>query len=531
MHAKLLALPGLCLAGAALLLAPAPPSPAFSKIGGSLDETQRDVRVFDNFQDPTANDNTTPASQFPGYTGCELAVWKAIVEWGSTLHGDGSGDPLNGNLLGDGGANFDAFWAGNASAVGTSNNNIISAIPSCAGNTLAFTETPISDGWRIRVCDNWSWDDGPGTISNRFDIEGVICHEYGHALGLGHSAVNGATMFPSVGAGQTGIRSIAPDDIAGIQCVYGVASATKPVITATAADTGANTLTIYGTNFGATLNEVWLTSATTTSSAVDPIVRVANVNSSGGGTVITITIPAAAGPGDVIVNKTGVGNATVSNAFPTDLVGTFGSPPGPHPDITNVTPSSIDALIPGTAQTVTITGTDLDLVTSVKLDGVAMPGSRYTIVDPTTITVDMPQASGLGAHNLSVTDGAVSDQFSVTIVAPASAKLEWGNGDPLNTVDRDLGLDMIVSGTPGQVHLVRGSPSGPPTVSRLARVDVPSLYDAGSYVIPAKGWLSVHIGGLPDPAVVGATWYAKSFVIAAPRPFATSNDQTITLVP
>src|SRR5262245_51428268 len=94
MYLKLCLPPRLCLAGTLLLLVPIRPAPAFSKIGGSLDATQRDVRVFDNFLDPTANDNTRPASQFPGYTGCELAVWKAIVEWGSRLHGDGTGDPL-----------------------------------------------------------------------------------------------------------------------------------------------------------------------------------------------------------------------------------------------------------------------------------------------------------------------------------------------------------------------------------------------------------------------------------------------------
>src|SRR6185369_6452245 len=130
MNTKLFLLPTLCLGGAAFLLAPTRPSQAFSKIGGNLGETQRDVRVFDNFADATADDNVAAASQFPGWTGLELAVWKAIVEWGSRLHGDGSGD-INGNTLGSGGANFDAFWAGNATAGGSTNNNIISATPSC----------------------------------------------------------------------------------------------------------------------------------------------------------------------------------------------------------------------------------------------------------------------------------------------------------------------------------------------------------------------------------------------------------------
>ena len=204
MNPKSLVLPTLSLGGAALLFAPLPPSQAFSKIGGSLGETQRDVRVYDNFADSTADNNTGTAGQFPGYTGLELAIWKGVVEWGSELHGDGTGDPLSGNLLGDGGANFDAFWAGNADNVGSQNSNIASAIATCAASTLAFTETPISDGWRIRFCDNWIWDDGPGTISSRWDIQGVMCHEYGHALGLGHSGSGSATMFPSMTASSSG---------------------------------------------------------------------------------------------------------------------------------------------------------------------------------------------------------------------------------------------------------------------------------------------------------------------------------------
>ena len=45
----------------------------------ALDFAQRDVRVFDNFQDPEANDNQVRHPNWPGYTGVELAVWKAVM--------------------------------------------------------------------------------------------------------------------------------------------------------------------------------------------------------------------------------------------------------------------------------------------------------------------------------------------------------------------------------------------------------------------------------------------------------------------
>jgi hypothetical protein len=268
-----------------------------------------------------------------------------------------------------------------------------------------------------------------------------------------------------------------------------------------------------------------------TSTGNDPIVRVTGVSSSNGGTVLSVTIPAAASPGDVIVNGPGAGSSTVSNAFPTDLVGTFGAPPTAHPNLSSVTPSVIEALIPGTDQTITLTGVDLDNTTSVLLDGIAIDTSRYTIVDEFTITLDMPQASSLGAHTLGVTDGAASDMLPVTIVVPATPKLQWGTGDAGNVVDRSFGMSIIVSGQVGTAQTVRGSPSGPPTLKKYIRPIDMVLIDAGTYVIPPEGWLEVFIPDLPDPAVVGATWFARSFELTLPKPFPTSNDQSITLVP
>ncbi len=531
MRAENFVLPALCLGGAALLLAPARPTRAFSKIGGLLGEGQRDVRVFDNFADATANGNTTPAAQFPGYLGAELAVWKAIVEWGSFPHGDGTGDPSQ-SALGNGGANFDAMWSGNAAGVGQTNHNIISTITSCGGGTLAYTETPISDGWRIRFCDNWVWDDGPSTIGNRWDIQGVAAHEYGHALGLGHS-VSPATMQPAVSQGSIGIRSIESDDIAGIQCIYGVKGGTKPRIVATVASSGA--LTIWGSNFAATGVEVWFTNASVTGTSVDPIVRVSGLSSSAGGTRIDLTIPGAAGPGDVMVNNPGSGNATMSNAFPTDLVGSFGNVPGPN--ISLVTPSTFDALIPGTSEAITISGTNLNLVTSVTLGGVTAAASRWTIVNSTTITLDPPQVPTLGGVSLVVSDGASSDSFAVTIVEPATPKYELGTGDPLNVVDQDVGFPFILSGQVGGAHHMYISPDNIPSSNMFASFDIgnnfTTLTKVGLFTIPAKGWIEIFVGpgAIPDPGPSGMVFYAQNLVFdGTPKPFPVSNLQSMFLV-
>ncbi len=320
MKIKNLILPGAALGAAALILVPAQDSQAFTTIGGALSTLQRDIRVFDNFADGQANNNTVEIDQFPGYTGAELAVWKAGVEWGSMPHGDGSGDPTQ-TQLGDGGANFDVSWQGNANGIGGTNDNIVSAQSSCGGTgTLAFTETPIANGWRIRFCDEWVWQDGPGSIpgGNNFDLQEVQTHEYGHALGLGHSSNNSATMRPSTGAGNISGRSIHSDDIAGVQFIYGVASASKPVINAIS---GLGSLTITGSNFG-TSNEVWFTQAATGGSG-NPV-KVTGVGSAAGGSVIFVNVPVQAGPGDILVKNTpsGTGGASLSNAMPFDPSGT-----------------------------------------------------------------------------------------------------------------------------------------------------------------------------------------------------------------
>ena len=186
----------------------------YSLIGGSLGLGQRDVRVYNTFSDPQANDNTTIHSQFPGYDGAELAIWKGAIEWGSEPHGNGSGDPLQGEL-GSGDANFDPSWQGNATQIGGPDSNIHSPLSGSSGGVLAYCETPISNGWRIRYYEGWTWDDGPGNQSN-WDLQSVATHEYGHAIGMGHSSVGGTTMYPSIGGGSEAQRSIDPDDIAGL---------------------------------------------------------------------------------------------------------------------------------------------------------------------------------------------------------------------------------------------------------------------------------------------------------------------------
>jgi hypothetical protein len=53
------------------------------------------------------------------------------------------------------------------------------------------------------------------------DIQGTLTHELGHVLGLDHSPILTASMFPYVDAGNTAGRQLERDDLAGMWSLYG----------------------------------------------------------------------------------------------------------------------------------------------------------------------------------------------------------------------------------------------------------------------------------------------------------------------
>ena len=100
----------------------------------------------------------------------------------------------------------------------------------CTGSCLAATLTGyyISQTGDDRIYDadiytNTAYDfysSGESSCSGEYDINGIMTHEVGHVIGIGHSSVAGATMYPSVGACDLNPRTLASDDIAARDDLY-----------------------------------------------------------------------------------------------------------------------------------------------------------------------------------------------------------------------------------------------------------------------------------------------------------------------
>jgi matrixin len=123
--------------------------------------------------------------------------------------------------------------------------NLTDPISACTGTCLAATFTgyysersPGSGSYSIDDADivtnstgyNWTSQGedpgGAGCVSEIY-IEGVMVHEVGHGLGLGHTPVSGATMYASVSYCNNNPATTEADDESGIVSLYGAAPCTN----------------------------------------------------------------------------------------------------------------------------------------------------------------------------------------------------------------------------------------------------------------------------------------------------------------
>ncbi|KAL5771889.1 hypothetical protein ACOSQ2_011813 [Xanthoceras sorbifolium] len=82
------------------------------------------------------------------------------------------------------------------------------------GGILAHAFAPSDGRLHFDAEENWV----VGAVPHAFDMQTCALHELGHILGLGHSSVEAAIMWPHQSAGQT--KGLNDDDIQGIQALY-----------------------------------------------------------------------------------------------------------------------------------------------------------------------------------------------------------------------------------------------------------------------------------------------------------------------
>jgi len=296
---------------------------AYDLLGFSLGVGDRDFRVYNDFNDNASNNNQTPHHNWPGYQGADMALWKAGAEWGSYNFGDGSGDSTQ-SAIGNGGANWNFIWNGSANGAGSTGADICSAPNVGGGGAIAWCYAGGS-GWKIEFADNdFNFSDGPDSVGSAMCIQNVGCHELGHSLGLGHSSVGSATMYYATGNGATGFRSIASDDKAGVQAIYGVRDAAAPRLTELQGSlAGGATAVAIGSNFSTSNNRLWFNSDTLNSSnsGGDPY-KLNGLASSNGGTQISFTVPSSGiETGGVYIKNDIGGAASLGNGVPFDYGG------------------------------------------------------------------------------------------------------------------------------------------------------------------------------------------------------------------
>jgi hypothetical protein len=148
-------------------------------------------------------------------------------------------------------ANFQFVYGGrvNDTSTGYDGRNVVVFRNALSGGALATTYSWWS-GTTLVDADLVVWDGsytfftGTSGCSGGAYIEDITTHEFGHALGLEHSTVADATMYPTYNWCSTELRSLAADDIAAVESLYppsgSTPSNTAPAVTIGAPKGGAS---------------------------------------------------------------------------------------------------------------------------------------------------------------------------------------------------------------------------------------------------------------------------------------------------
>ena len=142
-------------------------------------------------------------------------------------------------------AAFSFVYAGSTTGTSAVNNgkNEIFFRNAANGSAIATTYS-WSSGGRTLDTDIIFWDGGftfytgDSGCSGGLYIEDIAAHEFGHALGLGHSSVGGATMYPTVSYCSIDMRWLSEDDKLAVEYLYPPTSANAAPTASISSPTG-----------------------------------------------------------------------------------------------------------------------------------------------------------------------------------------------------------------------------------------------------------------------------------------------------
>ena len=236
------ALPKLFLCLVLLLTAPlAPPAAGFETLGMSWPTGRINYKVNPNFPDQELSG--TPLQQVDLIT-CSADNWREQTE-----------------------LDLRFVYLGTTDAVGFNDQdgvNTVSWVDQDVGDALAIT---IVSGIRDRIIgfdmvffsstngrpNEWNGPRDPS--GNAMDLRGLATHEFGHVLGLDHSADRAATMYASaINRGQH-MRTLHEDDIAGGESLYQLRTDANPttriieIAPTSGSSSGGNEVELRGRNF------------------------------------------------------------------------------------------------------------------------------------------------------------------------------------------------------------------------------------------------------------------------------------------
>ena len=452
--------------------------------------------------------------------------------WSTPDNGGGAGD-----MLGE----FRAAWVNNIPA----NANLAHFISGASlGGGVAYVDVLCNSTWGFAVSGNLAGNTplpvtGNGPLNWDFV---VVAHETGHNFGTGHThnycptpLDQCAPSWAGFGACQTtqvcqqgtimsychlcpgGINRIDPEfhpTVASVIASDAANSCLGPCQSCSTveADFSANPtqgvapLTVSFTDLttGGTIDTwVWDFGDGTTSGQQNPN----HIYNTPGSYTVSLTASGPSGLGIEI--KTGLIEVEVA------------------PAVSNIIPNTVDNLLPGTGQTVTIVGQGFLPDTVVQVDNVDIT-TESTVLSENQISFDMPDVSN-GVHLISIVNANGTAGDFIDVVPPSGPVLQAGDGDPGADVFTAIGIPIEMAGPPFSIQLLVASPSDVPSVLP-GKIDLDlgaaftQTYNLGATLLDGNG--RAAFTHPLSPPLAGTTLYLQSMQVEFPIPQAFPWDSS-----